>query len=1185
MVELAKAYIQVIPSMKDARKEIERELGGNKIGRKAGIDFSNGFSGAARSMGRKVVDVAGKTIKTGLVAGAAVTGGLMATAINKGFGRLSAIEQATKSLEGMGLSAAEVATVMDNATVAVTGTAFGLDAAATAARGLVAAGVEPGEELERVLTLVGDSAAQAGTSMDEMGVIWQKVAAKGKLQGDEALQLMERGIPIYQMVADQLGITAEEAMKLGTEGKISFEMFATAMEESFGGTALAMGDTVRGSFANTGAALGRLGEQILKGPFADMPAFFQAVTREIDAIAPAFETAATKTYNAAKGVWEILAGKGYSNALADAFGEINASKIIVTLHRVRTDFNVTKVVAATAIQSIHREFLWLDQAATLDNLLGAVERGSDLMVMFADGSARLATALAPAVSYAAQAATILGGGILDSVETLAPVAFDLAIAFAEAGSAMSSVLVPGAAAAVAVLEPATKIFADLLGWVADLPDPVLTAGAAFLMLKTNMGPVPKLAGALKTGFDKAKDGAETLAIQAMVTSDATGKVGGSAVNAKGVVATAFAGIGGAAKGLATTIKTAFATNPFGIALIAATAAFSFFTSQSEKAKTKVNDLADTFDELGNVTEATREKIYDNLVADENWFGLGDNLADRFREAGFEISDVIDAVAGDARKLQAITDELELMALAAEDAGNPQKADRFRDMGDALRKQADDTDAATAKSKEYRDAMANSADAVRAHADQVQRQIDVQRAANDLFAAAANKALSVREAERAYQDTLERSRETIESVESSERDRQAALDDIATSTHRLAQNQNDANASQSVLNATVAQGREDFINLATETVNAATGMNYTAEEAAALADELGLIEGTYTANVEADTAAALAVLDELVVSIDDRTGTVMINGNPVAAQTKLSDLVDTIDAETGEVIIDGNRFPADATVNDLVAFIGTQAGTVDIDGNDVPADAVLAAVLTAINNGEESVTINGKDHKAQDLLALLRQKIRGSEDDVKVGAYARPAYMEVDELGRKVRNTHANIQVGADGSGVNRYINGVAGSVLGTAYINIKPVGGKMFNSMQADGSVLDFYGGGGIREQHVAQIAPAGAWRVWAEEETGGEAYIPLAPSKRSRSEAILAEVARRFGYQLEQAQRYADGGTFQAPSTAPTAAGGFPQIVTLEIEGARFTAWVKEKASELPAIQAVNELADGAARFRKARL
>lgn len=66
----------------------------------------------------------------------------------------------------------------------------------------------------------------------------------------------------------------------------------------------------------------------------------------------------------------------------------------------------------------------------------------------------------------------------------------------------------------------------------------------------------------------------------------------------------------------------------------------------------------------------------------------------------------------------------------------------------------------------------------------------------------------------------------------------------------------------------------------------------------------------------------------------------------------------------------------------------------------------------------------------------------------------------------------------------------------------------------ANGGILTF-ADGGTYENHVAQIAPAGAMRLWAEPETGGEAYIPLAEAKRSRSVATLAEVNRRFDYPL----------------------------------------------------------------------
>ncbi|MBG9354325.1 tape measure protein [Corynebacterium belfantii] len=66
----------------------------------------------------------------------------------------------------------------------------------------------------------------------------------------------------------------------------------------------------------------------------------------------------------------------------------------------------------------------------------------------------------------------------------------------------------------------------------------------------------------------------------------------------------------------------------------------------------------------------------------------------------------------------------------------------------------------------------------------------------------------------------------------------------------------------------------------------------------------------------------------------------------------------------------------------------------------------------------------------------------------------------------------------------------------------------------ANGGVVRYYANGGM-EKHIAQIAPAGSWRVWAEPETGGEAYIPLAQSKRARSTAILATVADKFGLTL----------------------------------------------------------------------
>jgi TP901 family phage tail tape measure protein len=84
---------------------------------------------------------------------------------------------------------------------------------------------------------------------------------------------------------------------------------------------------------------------------------------------------------------------------------------------------------------------------------------------------------------------------------------------------------------------------------------------------------------------------------------------------------------------------------------------------------------------------------------------------------------------------------------------------------------------------------------------------------------------------------------------------------------------------------------------------------------------------------------------------------------------------------------------------------------------------------------------------------------------------------------------------------------------------------------QADGGVVEYFASGG--ESHVAQIAPAGSWRVWAEPETGGEGYIPLAESKRSRSKAVVEDIVGRFGGSVA----WANGG-MAAPVAVSSSAG-----------------------------------------------
>lgn len=178
---------------------------------------------------------------------------------------------------------------MDNALASVQGTAFGLDEAATVAATTVAAGVKPGKELEKTLKLVGDAATIAGVDLTSMSSIFGKVAASNKIQGDVIAQLNDAGIPIVQLLGKELGTTAEETLKLASEGKVNFATFQKAMQKGLGGAALESGKTVTGAFANLQAALGRLGAKLLGPAFASLPAFLSGLTERLDSLGPVAE--------------------------------------------------------------------------------------------------------------------------------------------------------------------------------------------------------------------------------------------------------------------------------------------------------------------------------------------------------------------------------------------------------------------------------------------------------------------------------------------------------------------------------------------------------------------------------------------------------------------------------------------------------------------------------------------------------------------------------------------------------------------------------------------------------------------------------------------------------------------------------------------------------------------------------
>ncbi len=262
------------------------------------------------------------TAIVGVAAGATVALGKMA--VTGGFSRALSIEDARAKLKGLVHDADSIDEIMNNALASVKGTAFGLGDAATTASQLVASGVKQGDQLTSVLKTVGDSAQISGRDFTEMGSIFSKVAASNKLQGEQVNQILDSGIPILQFLAKHYGITAEEAQKMVSSGKVDFENFAAAMQENLGGAAQSAGGTFKGAMANVKAALSRLGEKAMTPVLNGLRDIFNAAIPLVDAVTtkltPVFEqwgdlvsnTIAPMIVGAFEKITAVLNGDGFS---------------------------------------------------------------------------------------------------------------------------------------------------------------------------------------------------------------------------------------------------------------------------------------------------------------------------------------------------------------------------------------------------------------------------------------------------------------------------------------------------------------------------------------------------------------------------------------------------------------------------------------------------------------------------------------------------------------------------------------------------------------------------------------------------------------------------------------------------------------------------------------------------------
>lgn len=239
-----------------------------------------------------------------------------------------------------------------------------------------------------------------------------------------------------------------------------------------------------------------------------------------------------------------------------------------------------------------------------------------------------------------------------------------------------------------------------------------------------------------------------------------------------------------------------------------------------------------------------------------------------------------------------------------------------------------------------------------------------------------------------------------------------------------------------------------------------------------------------------------------------TALAALEGKAAATEDAVEGLADAIRGfGSAELDVRAATRELEAAFDDMAASIEANGDTLDVTteagrANESALDAIAKSALEA---AAATATQTGSAEAANAVIATQRERLIGVLGQLGITGAAAQAYADKLGLIPGAVDTYVDLNTSDADAEMERFFRSWNGT---TVAVNVNAREGRNF----AAGGIVEYYANGGRRENHVAQIAPAGAWRVWAEPETGGEAYIPLAPEKRVRSLDVWEETGRMLG-------------------------------------------------------------------------
>lgn len=213
-----------------------------------------GAEGAADGFGGKMGKMFGGVTR---VAGAAAlaVGAIGTAALGFGVKIASETEGATTAFTTLLGSAEEAEKFIGEMRDFAAKTPFEFAGVRDASQQFLAMGFEA-TKIVPMLTAVGDAVSAMGGGQEEINGVTRaltQMQAKGKVSAEEMLQLAERGIPAWQMLAEAMGTDIPSAMKEVSSGAVEAGVFMDAFlvgsASRFGGAMVAQSQTLAGLFS------------------------------------------------------------------------------------------------------------------------------------------------------------------------------------------------------------------------------------------------------------------------------------------------------------------------------------------------------------------------------------------------------------------------------------------------------------------------------------------------------------------------------------------------------------------------------------------------------------------------------------------------------------------------------------------------------------------------------------------------------------------------------------------------------------------------------------------------------------------------------------------------------------------------------------------------------------------------